>query len=399
MNTREVVIVDYARSAFGKQGGIFKDIVMSDLAGYFIGKLVEKSGIDKKLIDGVMIGAAYNDVQTISLARYAMQVAGLPYETFATTVEMQCGSGIASINHAAWSIALGDSDILIAGGAESCSTVPAKFPTHGTPYKMMAPAAVKQKSSPVPEMDISMIEISDKLAKMYGISREECDEFAFQSQYRLQKAYENGVIGSEIIPYVYPATRKTPEIIVDKDEHPRPGTTMEGLAKLRSIYPDGVTTAGNASGLNDGAAFVLMMSAEKAKELGFKPIARWVAGGTAGCRPDLMGIGASYSLLVALKHAGLTLKDMDVIECNEAFAAQNLAVIKDLEQKTGFTIDRERWNPNGGAIAIGHPNGASGGRIAMFTMRQLELTGGKYGAFTSCCGGGQGATTILENLL
>ncbi len=399
MNIRNVVIVYYARSAFGRQGGVFRDIPASDLAGVVMKKLIEKSGIDKNLVDGVMMGSAFNDMQTISLARYAEQVAGLPFSATGTTVEMQCGSGIVSINHAAWAIALGYADVMVAGGAESCSTAPAKFPTNNTPYRMIAPAAVKQKLSPFPEMDIPMIEISDKLASMYNITREQCDSFACDSQWRLQDAYRNGVIGPEIVPYTHPATRKTAETTIDMDEHPRPDTTMEGLSKLRTVYEDGVTTAGNASGLNDGAAFLLMMSAERAKELGFKPIARWVASGTAGCRPDLMGLGAGYALLAALKHAGISLKDLDVIECNEAFAAQNLAVIGDLEDKTGMKIDRSRWNPNGGAIAIGHPNGASGARIAMFAMRQLEVTGGKYGAFTACCGGGQGAAAILENLM
>ena len=398
MNMREVVIVATARSAFGKQGGAFKDLPASELGGYVIKKLLEKTGIDPKEVDGVVMGSAYNDLQTISLARYCAQAAGLPFEVTGTTVEMQCGSGITSINHAAWEIALGVQDVIIAGGCESCSTAPAKFSTSGTPYRMMAPAAVKQRLTPYAERDIPMIEVSDKLADMFGITREECDDFAVKSQQRLQKAYESGVIGPEIVPYVFPATRKTPEIVVDKDEHPRPGTTMEGLSKLRSVREGGVTTAGNASGLNDGASFVLMMSAEKAQQLGLKPLARWVAGAHVGCEPDLMGLGAGRAMLKALSLAGLGLKDMDVFECNEAFAAQNLAVVREMEQMTGETIDMEKWNPNGGAIAIGHPNGASGGRICMFAMQQLAATGGRYGIFSSCCGGGQGSAAIIENL-
>ncbi|NLF28358.1 MAG: thiolase family protein [Clostridiales bacterium] len=396
--SREVVFVEVARSAFGRQGGAFRDLPASELGGYVIKRLVEKSGIDPREIDGVVMGSAYNDLQTISLARYCAQAGGLPFEVTGTTVEMQCGSGIASINHAAWEIAMGVQDVVIAGGCESCSTAPAKFSTASVPYRMIAPAAVAQRLTPYAKRDISMIEISDNLAEMFGISREACDEFAFNSQTRLQRGYLSGVIGPEIVPYVYPATRKAPEVTIDKDEHPRAGTTMERLSKLASVRDGGVTTAGNASGLNDGAAFVLMMTAEKAKRLGYRPRARWIAGAHIGCEPELMGLGAGRALLKALRIAKLDLKAMDVIECNEAFAAQNLAVIRELEQKTGEAIDMRKWNPNGGAIAIGHPNGASGGRVCMFAMQQLAATGGKYGAFTSCCGGGQGTAAIVENL-
>lgn len=396
---QEVVIVEVARSAFGRQGGVFKDLPASELGGYVIKKLIEKSGIDPQEIDGVVMGSAYNDLQTISLARYCAQEGGLPFKTTGTTVEMQCGSGIASINHAAWEISMGVQDVIVAGGCESCSTAPAKFSTAPIPYKMIPPTAVRQRLTPYTARDISMIEISDRLAELFGISREECDLFAYNSQMRLQKAYQDGVIGQEIVPYIYPATRKTPEILIDRDEHPRPNTTMEGLAKLKTVREGGVTTAGNASGLNDGAAFVLMMSAKKAKHLGLRPLARWVAGAHIGCEPDLMGLGAGRSLLKVLEIAKLRLQEMDVIECNEAFAAQNLAVIREIEQQTGEKINLEKWNPNGGAIAIGHPNGASGGRICIFAMQQLSKIGGKYGVFTSCCGGGQGCAAIVENLL
>lgn len=205
-----------------------------------------------------------------------------------------------------------------------------------------------------------MIHVSDGMAKQWNISRTQCDEFAARSQERLQKAYERGVTGDEIIPYTIPATRKTPEIVVDKDEFPRPGTTVEVLSKLRTVLPDGVTTAGNASGRNDGAAFLLMMSADKAKELGYEPMARWVMGADIGVPPHIMGIGPAFSNLKAMKLAGLTIPDFDVFECNEAFAAQNLGVIKEMEHQSGAKIDQEKWNPNGGAISIGHPNGASG---------------------------------------
>ena len=395
---RNVVIVDYARSAFGKQGGVFRDLSGSQLGGFVIREMVRKNGIDPEEIEGVVMGSAYADLYTTSLARYTLQIAGLPEKTTGTTVEMQCGSGITSINHAAWEIAMGVQDVIIAGGCDSCSTAPAKFATSVQPYKMIPPQYIPTQMSPYPEKNISMIEISDRLAEKYGISREACDEFACRSQERLAAAYADALIGPEIIPYMYPATRKTPERIIDKDEHPRPDTTMAKLAKLRPVLEGGVTTAGNASGLNDGAAFVLMMSEEKAKELGQQPIARWVAGGHMGCEPELMGIGASRAVQKVLRMTGMHIHDMDVIECNEAFAAQNLACIKELEEVYGERIDQEKWNPNGGAIAIGHPNGASGARICIFAIRQLKKTRGRFGIFTSCCGGGQGASCLIENL-
>ena len=244
-----------------------------------------------------------------------------------------------------------------------------------------------------------MIQVSDRMAQKWGISREACDAFAARSQERLKAAYQRGITGDEIIPYTIPATRKTPEIVVDRDEFPRPDTTAEVLAGLRTVQEGGVTTAGNASGRNDGAAFLLMMSGERARQMGYQPLARWVMGADIGVQPSEMGIGPAFSNLKALKLAGLTVKDMDVFECNEAFAAQNLSVIREMEQQSGVSIDQARWNPNGGAIAIGHPNGASGARIALFAMRELRRTGGRYGIISSCCGGGHGTSAIVENLM
>ena len=193
-------------------------------------------------------------------------------------------------------------------------------------------------------------------------------------------------------------SRKGETVIVDADEHPRKNTNLEGLAKLRPVMEGGVTTAGNASGRNDGAAFVLMMSREKAEELGYQPMAKWITGLDVGVDPKLMGIGPAYSNCKILKREGLSLDDIDVYECNEAFAAQNLSVIRQMENMTGKKIDMENWNPNGGAIAFGHPNGASGARVCIFTMKELERRGGKYGMFSSCCGGGLGISTLIENL-
>lgn len=396
---REVVFVDGARSAFTNMGGGLRDLASTEIAGFVMRGLLARTGIQEKVkVDGVFCGNALRDARASNPARYAALCAGLPIETEAHYVEMQCGSAITSVNHAASMIALGYADVLLVGGMESYSTLCAEFSMNDEPYKLIPPIPLAPHLAPVKEEDISMVEVSDGMARKWGVSREEADEFAARSQYRLAEAYKKGITGDEIIPFTIPATRKTPEIIIDKDEFPRPGTTLEGLAKLRAVIPGGVTTAGNSSGRNDGAAFLLMMSAEKAKELGYTPYARWVMGADVGVRASEMGIGPAFSNLKAMKLAGLSVSDFDVFECNEAFAAQNLAVIREMESQSGLAIDQAKWNPNGGAISIGHPNGASGARIAMFAMRQLEQTGGRYGLFSSCCGGGHGTTTIIENL-
>jgi acetyl-CoA C-acetyltransferase len=263
---------------------------------------------------------------------------------------------------------------------------------------MIAPAAIPQILSHIPEDNCNMITSAENVAKKFNITREECDAFAYRSQMRAAAATEKGYFKDEIIPVTIPATKKTPEIIFDKDVFLRPSTTMEGLAALRSVQPGGVTTAGNASGRNDGAAMLLLMTEEKAAELGYTPYARFVMAGNSALDPKYMGLGPVKASIDALNKAGLSVDDIDIWECNEAFAAQNLAVIKEIENLTGHAIDMAKWNPNGGAIAIGHPNGASGARISQFAMKQLEKTGGRYGIISSCCGGGHGTTTIIENL-
>ena len=396
---REVVFVDGARSIFGRQGGGLKDLCSTDIASLVIKGLLDKTKVlEKAKVDGVVCGSAQGDIKAFNPARYAALGAGLPIETECHYIEMQCGSAITSINHAAAQIALGFADIMVAGGMESHSTSAIYFSTTVTPYKQIGPTPLNMHLAPTAEQDITMIQVSDGMAIKWGASRQACDEYALRSQERLAAAYASGLIGDEIIPYVKPATKKTPEQVFDKDEFPRPETTMEGLSKLKPVLEGGVTTAGNASGKNDGAAFVLMMTAEKAKELGYEPMARWVIGADVGVEPRYMGIGPAFSSLKALKMAGLTMDDLSVFECNEAFAAQNLGVIYELENQIGKKIDQRMWNPNGGAISIGHPNGASGARIGIFAMKELERNGGKYGLFSACCGGGHGTTTIIENL-
>ena len=397
---REVVFVDGVRTAFGRRGGALKTFLPVELGGLAVKGLLEKTKIlEKSKVDCLMCGGAFGSVNTWAAARYVCQLGGLPYETSASWVEMQCGSAIDSINHVAWKILAGAADVAIAGGMESYSQGFVQFSCSVDPYKGIAPAAVPQSLAPIPEQDITMLQVSDGMARKWGISREECDEFALQSQLRAFAAQSKGYFKDEIVPVTIKGGKNKPDIIFDTDEHLRPETTLEGLAKLKAVLgPDGFTTAGNASGLNDGAAFVLMMTAEKAKELGYEPFARWVVGADFGVEPRYMGIGPAFSNMLAIKRAGLTVKDLDVFECNEAFAAQNLSVIKEMEDQSGCKIDRAKWNPNGGAIAFGHPNGASGARIGIFAMKELERTGGRYGLFSSCCGGGHGVTTLIENL-
>lgn len=400
MSSREVVIVEGARTAFGRMGGTIRDFFCSQLGGIAIKGLLDKTKVaEKSHVDSVFLGSATHCSQALNPARWATLASGLGYETSASYIEMQCGSAIDSINHAAWKILANQADIIIAGGMESYSQMAVKFSMSSPPYKLIPPMPIMATLSPVAEESIGMGETAENLQLQYDIPREAADEFAYNSQMRAKAAQDAGYFDDEIIPVTIPATRKTQAFEFKVDEHPRGDTTREGLAKLRPAFKaDGTVTAGNSSGQNDGAAFVLMMTAEKARELGFTPIARWLSGSDYGCDPRIMGIGPAYAMPQAIQRAGLKLSDMDVMECNEAFAVQNLAVIKEIEKQTGETVDMEKWNPMGGAIAFGHPNGASGARICMFAMRDMIRKSGRYGIFSSCCGGGQGVATVIENL-
>ena len=399
MSNREVVFVEGMRTAFGRMGGTLRDFSAEQLAGIGIKGLVEKTKIKEKgKVDCVFLGSAAHCSRAMNPARWALLYAGLPYETSASYIEMQCGSAIDSINHAAWKILANHADIIIAGGMEAYSQIPAKFSMSTQPYKLIPPMPMKTELSPVPEECIGMGLTAENLQKMYNISRQAQDEFGLRSQVLAKKAMDAGYFVDEIIPVMVPQGKKNPPLEFKVDEHPRM-TSMEELAALPPAFTkDGTVTAGNASGRNDGSAFVLMMTMDKAKELGYKPMAKWLSGGDYGCDPKIMGIAPAYAMPMAIKRAGLKLSQMDVMECNEAFAVQNLAVAKELEKQTGEKVDMNKWNPNGGAIAFGHPNGASGTRICMFTMRELIRRGGKYGIFGSCCGGGLGVATVIENL-
>lgn len=400
MNSKEVVFVEGVRTAFGRMGGSLKDLYASQIAAIALDGLLDKTKIHEKgHVDSVFLGSATHCSTSLNPARHTVLSTKLPKSTSASYVEMQCGSAIDSINHAAWKILAGQADVMIAGGMESYSQMPFKFPSSTPPHKLVPPMPIFQKNSPVDEECIGMGITAENLAEKYNIPREASDEFAFNSQMRAKAAMEADFFKDEIIPVKYEATRKTPAWEFSIDEHPRPQSTLESMAKLPPVFKkNGTVTAGNSSGQNDGAAFVLMMSAQKAKDLGYTPIARWLSGADVGCDPKIMGIGPALAVPMAVKRAGLTISDMDVLECNEAFAVQNLAVIREIENSTGEKIDLENWNPMGGAIAFGHPNGASGARICMFAMRHMTRNNGQYAVFSSCCGGGIGVATVIENL-
>jgi len=400
--SREVVFVDGMRTAFGTLGKTLSGILGEEMAGLCMKGLIERSKILEKggVVDCCFMGSAIGPLTAINGARWPTLAAGLPDTTSASYVEMQCGSAIDSINHAAWKILAGQADIIIAGGYESYSSAPARFPMNTPPFRMIPPLPVAPSLAPSRDAaTMNMGLTAEALQKMYNIPRQAQDEFAYRSQMRTKKAIESGFCARDIVPITVPQGKKPP-LEFKVDEFPRFETTMEGLTKLPPAFTkDGTVTAGNASGRNDGAAFVLMMSKEKAEQLGYKPWAKWLSGGDVGVDPKIMGIAPAYAVPQALKRAGLKMSQLDVMECNEAFAVQNLAVAAELEKQTGEKVDWEKWNPNGGAISYGHPNGASGARIGIFTMRQLMDKGGKYGCFSSCCGGGLGVATVIENLM
>ncbi len=405
MSQREVVFVEGARTAFGKLGGSLKDYTAEQLAGIGLKAIVAKTRIcERARVDNVYMGMAFHPAQAINLPRWALLYAGMPFSTSASTVELQCGSSIDCINHAAWKILANQADIVIAGGTESFSQLPRKYATSVEPYRLgtikllefelQPPEMEGRKYVPLTEMGLT----AENLAEMYKISRQEQDEFAFRSQTLARKAIDAGYFTNEIIPVSVSQGKKKPPIEFKVDEFPRL-SSLESLAALPPAFKkEGTVTAGNSSGFNDGSSFVLMTTREKAKELGYTPMAKWVSSAEWGVDPGIMGVAPAYAYPLALKRAGLKLSDLKVIECNEAFAAQNLAVIRELENQTGEKVNMDNWNPNGGAIAYGHPNGASGVRIGLLCMKELIRRRGRFGTFGACCGGGQGVATIVENL-
>ncbi|GLB60826.1 thiolase family protein [Cytobacillus sp. NCCP-133] len=396
---RKVVIVDAVRTPIGRYKGALKNIRPDDLGAIVIKALLERNPqVNPSEIEEVVLGNANQAGEdNRNVARMSALLAGLPVEVAAATVNRLCGSGLDAVNYAARAILAGEGDIFIAGGTESMTRAPfvmakpnSEFP-RGNIEMYDTTIGWRFTNSKLEEMygADSMPQTAENVAEKYGITREEQDRFAFESQMRAKSALDNGLFDDEIIPVAY-LDRKGNKIIVDRDEHPRPETSYEKLSGLKPIFKGGSVTAGNASGVNDGAAGLLLMSAEKARELGLKPLGSYVVSATAGLEPSIMGIGPVYSTRKALKRADLTIKDIDLVELNEAFASQSIACIKELE------ADSERVNINGGAIAFGHPLGASGARILTSLLHEMKRRNSKYGLATMCVGVGQGISTIVE---
>jgi acetyl-CoA C-acetyltransferase len=391
-----VVIIDSVRTAIGKLGGSLSEVTADHLASKVMQELINRTGIETNAIDEVILGQAKQSSDASNLARVAMLRAGIPYEVPAYTLHRQCGSGVQAVNSAAQQIQTGLGNIIIAGGAESMSTAPyymrhARFGFTSGNGLLLDPNTESQPGSQPREDygNLNMGITAENLAEKYTISREEQDEFALRSQENAARAIKEGLFEKEIVPYEVKTRKSVHEFKVD--EHPRE-TSLEKLAQLKAVFKEnGTVTAGNASGRNDGAAALLVMSEEEAKKRGYQPKARIIAQAAVGVRPDLMGIGPVNAILKALRQANLTLEDIDLIELNEAFAAQSLACIKELN------LDINKVNPNGGAIAMGHPIGATGAILMTKALHHLERTGKKYGLVTLCIAGGMGITTIIEN--
>ncbi len=391
---KEAVIVDGVRTPIGRMGGSLSGFRPEELAAIALKALVEKVKIDPALVEDVIIGHACSNNAAVNIARWAVLKAGFPVQLPGQTVERQCGSSLQSVNTSAANILAGFGDVYIAGGCESWSTQPYLMQRQNRPFSLLPPDWITREVGPDTETNVSMGEIAEILARDFDITRKEQDQFAFESQHKALMAMESGYFDDEIVP-VQVSQAKTVPIIFNRDEHPR-HTSPEKLATLRPAFlKDGTVTAGNSSGMNDGAVAILMMNSEKSKELNLKPLGRFVGCALSAVEPKYMGIAPVKAMEKALQKTGLSLDDMDVVECNEAFASQTLAVMKILK-KEGHAVHSERWNPNGGAIAFGHPNGMSGGRLTLAVLRQLARNQGKYGMATLCIGGGQGIATIFE---
>ncbi|KML40878.1 thiolase family protein [Cytobacillus firmus] len=396
---RKAVIVDAVRTPIGRYKGGLKDIRPDDLGAIVIKALLDRNPVvDPAEIEEVIMGNANQAGEdNRNVARMAALLAGLPVEVAASTVNRLCGSGLDAVNYAARAILAGEGNIFIAGGTESMTRAPfvmakpsSEFP-RGNMEMYDTTIGWRFTNSRFENMygAESMPKTAENVAEKYGISREEQDQFALESQKRAKSAIENGLFDDEIIPVTY-MDKKGKEITISHDEHPRPETTYEKLSSLKPIFQGGTVTAGNASGVNDGASALLLMSEEKARELGLKPLGSYIVSAAAGLEPSIMGAGPVYSTQKALKRAGLAMSDIDLTELNEAFASQSLACIKELG------ADPERVNVNGGAIAFGHPLGASGARILTTLLHEMKRRNSKYGLATMCVGVGQGISTIVE---
>ncbi len=398
---REAWIIDAVRTPIGRYGGALASVRPDDLAAIVIRALVDRTGLDPALVEDVILGCANQAGEdNRNVARMAALLAGLPVEVAGQTVNRLCGSGLQAVNTAAHAIGAGDGDAFIAGGVESMTRAP---------YVLLKPEAAYDRGARTmedttlgwrfvnPAMQaayppISLGETAECVADRWAVSRERQDAFAAESQRRAGAAIEAGRFAGQLVAVSAPG-RKGAVTVVDRDEHPRPGTGAEALAALKPAFRAGGTvTAGNSSGINDGAAAVLLVEADRARALGLRPMARVVATAVAGVHPDVMGIGPIPAVHKALARAGIAVADLDIIEINEAFASQSVACIDELG------LDPGRVNPNGGAIALGHPLGASGARLLTMLVHELARTGGRYGLATMCIGVGQGIATVVERV-
>jgi acetyl-CoA C-acetyltransferase len=390
------------RSAFGRHGGVMARVRPDDMLGSVIRDAIADTAFKGEDFDDVIVGCgnqAGEDSRCV--ARHAGLLAGLPIEVPGQVIQRNCASGLSAIIAAAHATTVGEGDLFIAGGVESMTRAPTVVGKSETAFSTKIDAYDSAIGDRFPNKKLkadygweSMPETADNIAKDYQITREQADVFALGSQTKYQEGHEAGYFKGEITPYSIAATRKAAEIVIDQDEHPRANTNIEGLAKLRPLFEGGVTTAGNASGINDGAVATIVGSLAAGERAGAKPIARILASASAGVSPRIMGIGPVPASQKALERAGLTLADMDVIEINEAFAVQVLGCLQGL----GLAQDDSRINMHGGAIALGHPLGASGPRIALTAARQLERTGGRYALATLCVGIGQGTAIVIERV-
>ena len=397
---REAWIVDAVRTPIGRYGGALASVRPDDLAAVVIRAIVERTGIDAALVEDVILGCANQAGEdNRNVARMAVLLAGLPVEVAGLTVNRLCGSGLQAVNTAAHAIGAGDGDVFIAGGVESMSRAP---------FVMLKPETAYERGTRTledstlgwrfvnPRMKeayppIALGETAERVADRWAVSRERQDAFALESQRRAASAIESGRFAGQLVPVEVPG-KKGAVTRVDRDEHPRE-TSLEALAALRPAFAkDGSVTAGNSSGINDGASALLLVEAERATALGLRPMAHVVSTAVAGVHPDVMGIGPVPAIRKALTRAGLDIADIDVVELNEAFASQSVACADELG------LDMARVNPNGGAIALGHPLGASGARLMTMLVHELQRTGGRFGLASMCIGVGQGIATVFERV-
>ena len=392
--TREVVVLGGVRTAIGDYGGALKDIAPTELAAQVIREAVKRAKIDPQQVNQLVFGnVIHTEAKDMYFSRVACIKGGLPQETTALTVNRLCGSGLQAIISAAQGIQLGDADVAVGGGAESMSRGGYVMPTLRWGQRMNDGGVVDMMVGALTDpFDTTHMGITaENIAEKWKITREQQDEFAVESHRRAINAIEKGYFKDQILPIELKTRKGT--TLFDRDEHARADATLESMAKLRAVFKkDGSVTAGNASGINDGAAAIVMMEKSAAAKAGLKPMARLVSYGLAGVDPKIMGIGPVPACQRALAKAGLTVADMDVIESNEAFAVQALAVSCDLK------FDAKKTNPNGGAVGLGHPIGATGAVLTVKALYELQRTGGRYALVTMCIGGGQGIAAVFERM-